>query len=52
MLDSEIEAKTLSKENQRLRRRIFGLTILLYAIVTALAVFIVLAAVLAEMVAK
>ncbi len=51
MLTSEIEAQTLSKEVQRLRRALFVRTSQLAAALTALIVFILIAAHLAAQVA-
>ncbi len=46
MMDSELECKVLSNENRRLRDRVRGLTILIYALATLLGVFIGIATIL------
>lgn len=52
MLDSEIRAQSLSKENKRLRARLIGAKILIYALATALFAFIFIAAELASRISK
>lgn len=48
MPNSDLERQILSKENQRLRERARGLTILLYALALVLGVFIAIAIVLGQ----
>src|SRR5574341_912866 len=52
MPNSDLERQILSKENQRLRERARGLTILLYALALVLGVFMAIAAVLGQIIGE